>query len=123
MQKRGCGGALATWVVSALAVYGTAWLLPGVTVDGFGRAMVVALVIGLLNALVRPVLVVLTLPVTVLTLGLFLLVINAGLLELAAWLLDGFSVRGFGSALVASLVLSVCTAVLDALVFSGKKKG
>lgn len=117
MERRGCSGALATWVLSAAAVYLTAWLLPGVNVSGFGRALVVALVIGLLNALVRPVLVVLTLPVTVLTLGLFLLVINASMLGLAAWLLEGFSVAGFGSALLGSLVLTVVTAVLDGVVF------
>ena len=122
MQKRGCTGALATWIVSAAAVYGTAWLLPGVHVADFGRALVVALVIGLLNALVRPVLVVLTLPVTVLTLGLFLLVINAGLLQAAAWMLDGFSIDGFWSAVLASVVLTVATSLLDAVVFSKDKK-
>lgn len=122
MKKRGCLGAMMTWVVSAGAVYLTAWLLPGMSVNGFGRAMLVALVIGLLNAVVRPVLVLLTLPVTVLSLGLFLVVINAVLLEAAAWMLDGFNIDGFWTAALASLVLSIATAVLDAIVFSGKDK-
>lgn len=121
MKKRGCLGALMTWLVCAAAVYGTAWLLPGMSVTSFQAALVVALVIGLLNAIVRPILVLLTLPVTLLTLGLFLVVINALLLKAAAWLVDGFAVDGFWTAALASLVLSLATTVLDRIVFRQDK--
>jgi putative membrane protein len=85
----------------------------GVRVSGFGAALWAALVIGLLNAFVRPLLILLTLPVTVLTLGLFLFVINALTFQMASGLLDGFQVAGFGGALISSVLYSLWGLVLD----------
>lgn len=93
---------LLRWLLSALALIGITYLVPGIHVSGFLVALVAALVIGIVNALVRPLLVLLTLPVTVLTLGLFLLVINAILFGMAAWLVPGFTVDGVGAALIGS---------------------
>ena len=104
---------LARWGLLAAALLLVAHLYPGVTVRSFGSALVAALVLGLLNALVRPILVLLTLPVTLLTLGLFLFVINAALFYAAASLLDGLHVAGFGAALIGSLIYSLCGMVID----------
>ena len=101
------------WLLLAAALLLVAHLLPGVTVRGFTAAMVTALVLGLLNTLVRPLLVVLTLPVTMLTLGLFLFVINALMFWAAAGLLDGFAVASFGTALLGSLIYSLCGMLID----------
>lgn len=117
--RGGCGGLLLAWLASAFSVWITAELLPGVEVDTFGRAMVVAVALGFLNALVRPLLVLLTLPVTVLTLGLFLLVINGAVLGLAAWLLDGFAIQGFGWAVVAAALLSIVSGLMGLLLDPG----
>lgn len=92
-----------------------AYILPGVSIDGFVTAVILALVLAVLNAVVRPILVLLTIPVTILTLGLFLLVINALIILLADSLLAGFDTSGFITALLFSLVLSVITAILDML--------
>ena len=105
---------LARWMLLAASLLLVAQLTPSVQVGGFGTAMLAALVLGLLNALVRPLLVLLTLPVTLLTLGLFLFVINALMFYWAANLLEGFSVTGFGAALMGSLIYSVCGLVIDA---------
>jgi putative membrane protein len=110
--KFGCTGLLIAWVLSAAAVWLTAYFVPGVEVDGFKRALVVAVVIGLLNTIVRPLLVLLTLPVTILTLGLFLLVINGAMVGLAGYLLDGFTVEGPIPAIIAAVVLTVISALL-----------
>src|SRR5690348_13852336 len=91
--------------VSTLAVLTGTYLLRGVHVDHVKTAVVVAIVIGILNTLVKPILVILTLPITVLTLGLFLLVINAGIILMAAKLIDGFRVDGFWWALGFSLII------------------
>lgn len=104
---------LLTWILHASALMALAYLYSGVEVQSFGAALSAALVIGLLNLLVRPVLVVLTLPVTVVTLGLFLFVINALLFWAASGLLDGFGVRGFGAALLGSLLYSAFGVVID----------
>ena len=95
---------IAKWLLSASALLFVAYIYGGVQVHGFGSAMLAALVIGLLNIVVRPVLVVLTLPVTMLTLGLFLFVINALVFWAAAAVLQGLVVQGFLAALVGSLV-------------------
>jgi putative membrane protein len=104
---------IARWLLLAAALLFVAYVYPGVAVASFGAAMIAALVLGLLNTLVRPLLVLLTLPVTVLTLGLFLFVINAAMFWLAARVLDGFAVSGFGAALIGSLIYSVCGLVID----------
>ena len=101
------------WLLLAAALLLVAHLYPGVTVKSFGSAMIAALVLGLLNALLRPLLVLLTLPVTVLTLGLFLFIINALMFYFAASLLDGFHVNGFAAALIGSLIYSLCGMVID----------
>jgi putative membrane protein len=101
------------WLLSATALLALANLDPGVEVRGFGAALVASLVIGLLNLVVRPVLVVLTLPVTLVSLGLFLFVINAGLFWAASAMLEGFQVRNFGHALLGSLVYSAMGLVID----------
>ena len=103
----------AKWLLSATALLAVAHLYSGVEVQSFGSALVAALVIGLFNATVRPVLVVLTLPVTVLTLGLFLFVINALMFWSAAGILDGFRVHGFGAALLGSLIYTVLGIVIN----------
>lgn len=104
---------LAKWLLSASALLFVAYLYGGVQVTSFAAAMLAALVIGLLNAIVRPVLVVLTLPVTVLTLGLFLFVINALVFWAAAAVLDGFQVRGFTGALVGALLYTAIGVVIE----------
>jgi putative membrane protein len=104
---------IAKWLLSATALLFVAYVYTGVEVKSFPSAMLAALVIGLLNTVVRPVLVVLTLPVTMLTLGLFLFVINAILFWAAAGLLDGFQVRGFIGALVGSLIYTVIGVVIE----------
>ncbi|WP_017731691.1 phage holin family protein [Nafulsella turpanensis] len=100
-------------LISGLAVLLGAYLLPGVAVDNFITALVVALVLALLNSLLKPILVVLTIPVTIITFGLFLLVINAIIILLAEWLIEGFLVDGFWSALLFSFVLSALTWVAE----------
>ncbi|MBI1922016.1 MAG: phage holin family protein [Geobacter sp.] len=106
---------LLNWLISALAIIITAYLLPGVRVSGFFAALVTALVLGLINAFIRPVLLLLTLPINILTLGLLTLVINALLIMLASAIVRGFSVSGFWWALLFSLVLSVVNYVLGAI--------
>ena len=101
------------WLLSAAALLAVAYLYEGVEVRSFGAALTAAFVIGLMNMLLRPLLVLLTLPVTVLTLGLFLFVINALLFWWAASLLNGFYVSGFGAALLGSLIYSVFGVVID----------
>jgi putative membrane protein len=102
-------------LISAVAVFVTARILPGVTIDGFGTAVVVAVVFGLVNALLKPLLLLLTLPLNILTLGLFTFVIIGGLVELTAALVSGFHVAGFWWALAFALVLSVINSVLHGL--------
>jgi len=104
---------LINWVVSALAILITAYLLPGVTLDGFVAALIVAVVLGAINAFVRPILVVLTLPITIMTLGLFVLVINALLVLLASSIVPGFAVASFWWALAFGIVLAIVSAVLE----------
>lgn len=104
---------IAKWLLSASALIFVAYVYSGVEVTGFTTALVAAFVIGLLNAVVRPVLVVLTLPVTVLTLGLFLFVINAVVFWAAAGVLDGFQVSGFVGALVGSLLYTAIGVVIE----------
>lgn len=105
---------LAKWLLSASALLFVAYLYQGVQIPSFTAALVAAFVLGLLNVVVRPILVVLTLPVTVLTLGLFLFVVNALVFWLAAAVLgDSFQVGGFWAALVGSLLYTVIGIVID----------
>lgn len=102
-------------VLTALAVIIAAYFLPGVSVDSFLIAVLVAVVLAVLNAILKPVLILLTIPLTILTLGLFLLVINAIIILLAEYLIPGFHVEGFWWALIFSLILSVLVSVFEAL--------
>jgi putative membrane protein len=101
------------WLLLAAALLLVAHFYSGVVVTSFGAALIAAFVLGLLNTLVRPLLVLLTLPVTLVTLGLFLFVINALMFWAAASLLDGLHVTGFKAALIGSLLYSVCGMVID----------
>lgn len=104
------------WLLLACALLLVAYLYPGVTVASFAAALIAAFVLGLFNTVVRPLLVLLTLPVTLLTLGLFLFVINALMFWAAASVLDGFNVSGFGAALIGSLIYSLAGMVIDVAV-------
>jgi len=115
------GSILLRWLLSALALLAVAYLYPGVKVESFFAAAVAALLLGLVNALIRPILVVLTLPVTILTLGLFIFVINALLFWLVAEIVQGFAVQGFVAALVGSLLYSLITLVVSWLIGGAKK--
>jgi putative membrane protein len=99
-------------LISALSVLVTGYLMPGIKIDGFSTALVVAVVLALLNVFLKPVLVLLSIPATIFTLGLFLLVINAVIILIASKMVDGFHVSGFWSALFFSIVLSVINAIL-----------
>ncbi|WP_298737330.1 phage holin family protein [uncultured Chitinophaga sp.] len=102
-------------LVSALAAMLTAYLLPGVKIDNFITALILALVLAILNVLVKPVLIILTLPVTILTLGLFLLVINAIIILFASGLVSGFKVNGFWWALLFSIVMTIINSFMHGL--------
>ena len=112
---------LLLWILNAVALLAVTYLLPSIQVDGFGSALLAALVLGFINTLVRPVLALLTLPITVLTLGVFYLVLNGLLFWLASALIPGFQVGGFVSALLGALLYGVIAWVLSALV--PNKKG
>ncbi|MDE2429976.1 MAG: phage holin family protein [Burkholderiales bacterium] len=107
---------LATWLVNALALLAIPYLMHSVSVASFGTALLVALVLGLVNTILRPVLVILTLPVTVLSMGLFIFVINGLLFWAVANLVDGFHVAGFWSAVGGALLYSVISWTLTTLI-------
>jgi len=98
---------LIKWLVTALALFAAAYIVDGVEIHEFWAGLAAAALLGITNAVLRPILVVLTLPVTVLTLGLFLLVINALMLEFVAWAIKGFTVTDFWSAFLGALVISI----------------
>lgn len=100
-------------LISAVAFYVTAYLLPGVVISGWSSLLVVSVVWGILAVLVKPLLILLTLPVNIMTLGLFTLVINGVLVLITAKLVNGFSVNGFGTAVLAALVLSIINMILS----------
>ena len=104
---------VAKWLLSALALLAVTYVYSGVQVSSFTSALIAAAVIGLLNMVVRPVLLILTLPVTIVTLGLFLFVINALLFWSASGLLAGFHVNGFIAALIGSLIYSLLGVVIE----------
>jgi len=103
------------WILNAIALLAVAYLMPSIQVASVGSALIAALVLGLVNTLVRPLLVILTLPVTLLTLGLFLFVINGLLFWAVGSFLDGFSVGGFWSGVVGAILYSLISWVLAAL--------
>lgn len=103
------------WLVTAVALAVSARLVPGIGFSSTQILLISALVLGLVNAVVRPIMVVLTLPITVLTLGLFLLVVNGIALAIAAWLVPGFGVASLGSAVLGALVISLVSFLLGRL--------
>ncbi len=102
-------------LINAAAFYLTAYLIPGITISGWGALFVIAVVWGVLSVLVKPVLVILTLPINILTLGLFTLVINAMLLMITSNLVAGFHIEGFGTAIIAGIVFSLLNGFLSSL--------
>ena len=107
---------LLVWLINAVALFALPYVFPWVTVDSFATALLAALVLGLINALIRPLLVLLTLPVTVLTLGLFIFVINGLLFWWVGTFIDGFRVGGFWSGVFGAIVYSLISWLLAALV-------
>ena len=104
------------WILNAVALLAVAYLLPGITVASFGSALIAALVLGLVNMLVKPVLVLLTLPITIVTLGLFLIVINALLFWFVGSVLKGFQVSGFWWAVGGAILYSIISGLLTKLI-------
>jgi len=104
------------WILTAVALLAVAYLLPGITVASFGSALIAALVLGLVNMLVKPVLVLLTLPITIVTLGLFLIVINALLFWFVGSVLKGFQVNGFWWAVGGAILYSIISGLLTKLI-------
>jgi len=103
------------FLLNALALMVAAWAIPGVTLTSPSAALIAGIVLGFINAVIRPVLVVLTFPFTLVTLGLFIFVVNAICLALTAWLVPGFSISGFGAALGGALIVSLVSWVVSAL--------
>ncbi len=113
---------LVVWLINALALFLLPYVFPWVTVDSMGAALIAALVLGLVNALIRPVLFLLTLPVTILTLGLFILVINGLLFWWVGSFLEGFRVAGFWSGVFGAIVYSLITWAIAAIVLPSPRR-
>jgi putative membrane protein len=113
---------LLVWLVNTAALLAVAYLMPSITISSFTTALVAAAVLGLVNAVIRPVLVLLTLPVTVVTLGLFIFVINGLLFWMVASFFEGFHVTGFWSSVLGAIVYSLISWLLSALVLSNGKR-
>ncbi len=111
---------LANWLLSALAIFVIANYLPGFKVDSFTTALVVALVLGIINAIIKPVIVILTLPINIITFGLFTFVINALLILIVARIVPGFFIASFTSALIAAVVLWLISTTINFVVFPVK---
>jgi len=109
---------IVSWFLSALSLIIVAHVVPGFRVENFGAALIAALVIGLINSTIGLLLKILTLPLTIVTFGLFLFVINALVLRMASGLVSGFSVESFGPALIGAVVLTLVSTVLRHLVFA-----
>ena len=109
-------GLLLRWLILTFAIMTAAYLFSGIHVSGFGSALIAALVLGVLNAFFRPILLILTLPINVLSLGLFTFVINAVLLLMTSGVIGGLVVDGFGSALFGSLIISLVSLLLSSFV-------
>jgi putative membrane protein len=110
------------WAINALCLLAIPYILPGVQISGLVAALVAALVIGLLNIIIKPILFILTLPVTILTLGLFTLVLNGLMFWLAARFLDGFSVTNFGWAMAGALTYTLISWAVSTLLMPNKSK-
>ncbi len=106
-------GLLIRWLVLTVAIIIASYLLNGIEVNGFFAAFFAAAALGILNALFRPILIILTLPITILTMGFFLLIINAILIKMASGVIDGFSVHGFWTAIFGSIIISISSALIN----------
>jgi putative membrane protein len=111
---------LLTWLINALALLAIKYILPSITVDSFVTALIVAVVLGLINTLIRPIFVILTLPVTILTLGLFIFVINGLLFWAVGSFVPGFHVDGFWAGVFGAIIYSVISWALSAMLLSRK---
>ena len=109
-------GLVLRWLILAAAIIIAAYLFPGIEISGLGTALFAAMVLGFLNAFFRPILLLLTLPINVLTLGLFTFVINAILLQMTSGVIGGLVVSGFGSALFGSLIISIVSGLLSSFI-------
>lgn len=109
-------GLLIRWLILTLAIVFASYLIPGIEVRGISSAFFAAAILGILNAFLRPILIILTFPLTILTFGLFLFVINALMLNMASGVIPGFHVYGLGSALLGSLVISVVNWLLSSFI-------
>ena len=116
------GKFFAKTIATALAVLVAAYIVGGVHVDNTGTALIVAVVLGLLNSFIKPILIILTIPITIVTLGLFLLVINIIIVKLAAGMVPGFAVDNWVAALLFSLVVSIVSFIIEALIGTDEKK-
>jgi len=122
MKKHSIVQLLLKLLISGIAVMFASWLLPGVDVTNFTNALLIAIVLAFLNTFLKPLLILFTIPITLFTLGLFLLVINALIIMLASNLIEGFYVNGFWSALFFSIILSITTSILEGLTRSDKNQ-
>jgi putative membrane protein len=111
---------LLAWLINALALLALKYIMPSITVDSFVTALIVAVVLGLINTVIRPIFVILTLPVTILTLGLFIFVINGLLFWAAGSFIPGFHVDGFWSGVFGAIIYSIISWALSALLLSKK---
>ena len=109
-------------LINSVALLAVSYVLEGVEVTGFGSALVAAAVLGLVNATLRPVLLLLTVPINIVTLGLFTFVVNAAMLMLVARVVAGFSISGFGSGLLATIMLSIVSSLLSGLAGTGHRR-
>ena len=104
------------WLLNSLALLFTAWLMPGIQIKNIGAALIAALVLGVINAIIRPIVLFFTLPLNILTLGFFTLVVNALMLLMVRSVVNGFTVSGFWAAFFGSIVLTIASGLLSALV-------
>ena len=112
---------LAVWIINALSLLALPYIFTGIRVEGFYTALIVALVLGLINAVARPLLILVTLPLTVVTLGLFIFAINGLLFWFVASFVDGFAVSGFWTAVWGAIAYSVISWACSALILGGRK--
>jgi putative membrane protein len=112
---------LTVWLINAVALLAVAYVMPSIHVDGFGTALVAAVVLGLVNAVIRPILILLTLPATILSLGLFIFVINGLLFWLVGSYLQGFTVGGFWSGFFGAIIYSIVSWALSSALLPGRR--
>ena len=102
-------------LISALSIGFASYVVPGIHIDGLMTLLIAAFLFGILNAVIRPILVILTLPITIVTLGLFMFVVNALILAMVAWILPGFSIASFGSAIIGWLIMAITSWIASAI--------